>query len=231
MELFKRLAGKRVYAELKLLLKEENPAPTMIRLMDYDLLKVIHPGIIIESDLKQLLDTTKKVTDWHDLLFIDEPYERWAVFFMALIRHCDLQTTHEICEHLTIAPRYAKMFGEYRIHAEQQLTRLEWHKRIKNADVFNLLKAFKTEVILYMMVCTGSENARKRISHYHTRLRNVSITISGKDLLDMGLASGPIFSKMLQAVLEAKLNGLVKTREDELAFIRKNISRLKGRRL
>ncbi|MBR9985936.1 MAG: CBS domain-containing protein [Desulfosarcina sp.] len=231
MDFFKRLSGKRVYAELKLILKEENPAPTILRLMDYDLLKVIHPGIKLESDLKHLLDTTQKVTDWHDLLFIDEPYERWAVFLMALIRHCDVQTTHEICEHLTIAPRYAKMFGEYRIYAEKQLTRLEWHKRMKNADVFNLLKAFKTEVILYMMVCTGSEIAKKRISLYHTRLRNVSTTISGKDLLDMGLASGPVFSKMLQAVLEAKLNGLVKTREDELDFIRKNISRFKGRRL
>ena len=230
MEFFKRLAGKRVYAELKLILKEENPAPTIIRLMDYDLLKVIHPGIIIESDLKHLLDTTKKVTDWHDLLFIDEPYERWAVFFMALIRHTDLQTTHEICQHLTIAPRYATMFGENRIHAAQQVTRLEWHKRMKNADVYNLLKAFKTEVILYMMVCTGSEIAKKRISLYHTRLRNVAITISGKDLLGMGLAPGPVFSKLLQAVLEAKLNGLVKTHEDELAFIRRNMSKVKGRR-
>ncbi len=231
MDFFKRLAGKRVYAELKLILKEENPAPTILRLMDYELLKVIHPGIKIKSDLKHLLDTTKKVTDWHDLLFIDEPYERWAVFFMAMIRHCDQPTTHEICEHLTIAPRHAGMFGEYRIHAEQQLTRLERHKHLKNADLFNLLKAFKTEVILYMMVCTGSEIAKKRISFYHTRLRNVAITITGKDLLDMGLASGPVFSKMLQAVLEAKLNGLVKTREDEFDFIRKNISRLKGRRL
>ncbi|MDX2453769.1 CBS domain-containing protein [Desulfosarcina sp.] len=230
MEFFKRLAGKRVYAELKLILKEENPAPTIIRLMDYNLLKVIHPGIIIESDLKHLLDTTKKVTDWHDLLFIDEPYERWAVFFMALIRHTDLQTTHEICQHLTIAPRYATMFGENRIHAAQQVTRLEWHKRISNADVYNLLKAFKTEVILYMMVCTGSEIAKKRISLYHTRLRNVAITVSGKDLLGMGLAPGPVFSKLLQALLEAKLNGLVKTHEDELAFIRSNMSKLKGRR-
>jgi len=230
MEFFKRLAGKRVYAELKLILKEENPAPTILRLMDYDLLTVIHPGIKIESDLKHLLDTTKKVTDWHDLLFIDEPYERWAVFFMALIRHTDLQTTHEICQHLTIAPRYATMFGENRIHAAQQVTRLEWHKRMKNADVYNLLKAFKTEVILYMMVCTGSEIAKKRISLYHTRLRNVAITVSGKDLLSMGLASGPVFSKLLQAVLEAKLNGLVKTHEDELAFIRRNMSKVKGRR-
>jgi tRNA nucleotidyltransferase (CCA-adding enzyme) len=231
MQFFKRLAGKRVYTELQLILKEENPTPTILRLMDYDLLKVIQPGIKIESDLKHLLDDSKKVTDWHDLLFIDEPYERWAVFFMALIRHCDLQTTHEICEHLTIAPRYKKMFAENRISAEQQLTRLEWHKRMKNADIFNLLKAFKTEEILYMMVCTGSEIAKKRISLYHTRLRNVAVTISGKDLLDMGLAPGPVFSKMLQAVLEAKLNGLIKVREDELAFVRNKISRLKERPL
>jgi tRNA nucleotidyltransferase (CCA-adding enzyme) len=123
------------------------------------------------------------------------------------------------------------MFGENRIHAEQQLTRLEWHKRMNNADVYNLLKAFKTEIILFMMVCTGSEMAKKRISLYHTRLRNVTITISGKDLLDMGLAPGPVFSKTLQAVLEAKLNGMVKTREDEFAFIRSRIQRLKGRRV
>jgi tRNA nucleotidyltransferase (CCA-adding enzyme) len=231
MEFFKRLAGKRVYTELKLILKEENPAPTILRLMDFDLLEVIHPGINIENDLKHLLDTTKKVTDWHDLLFIDEPYERWAVFFMALIRHCDLQTTHEICEHLTIAPRYVKLFAENRIHAEQQLTRLEGLNRMNNADVFNLLKAFKTEIILYMMVCTGSEMAKKRISLYHTQLRNVTITVSGKDLLEMGLASGPVFSKTLQGVLEAKLNGLVKTREDEFIFIRSRIPSLKGRRV
>ena len=76
-----------------------------------------------------------------------------------------------------------------------------------------------------------SEMAKKRISLYHTRLRNVTITVSGKDLLEMGLASGPVFSKTLQAVLEAKLNGLVKTREDEFAFIRSRIPRLKGRRV
>ena len=35
----------------------------------------------------------------------------------------------------------------------------------------------------------------------------------------MGLKPGPVFSETLQAVLEAKLNGRVKTREDELTFV------------
>ncbi len=223
MDFFKRLSGKRVYTELKLILKEDNPAPTILRLMDYDLLKVIHPAIKIQNDLKYMVDTAKKVTDWHDLLFIDESYKRWTVHFMALIRHCDLNTTNEICKHLTIAPRQAAMFGESRFDAERKLVQLERVNRMSNAEIFNLLNTTKTELILYMMVCTTSRMAKKRISNYHTRLRNVSITISGKELLSMGLSPGPLFGKILQSVVEAKLNGKLKTREDELQFARKKI--------
>lgn len=224
MDFFKRLAGKRVYTELKLILKEENPAPAMMRLLDYDLLKVVHPKIRIEGDLNLLLDNAKKATDWHDLLFIDESYERWTVHFMVLIHHCSLSATREICQHLTVAPRHVKLFAEARIDAGRHLVSLERRKQIKNAGIFNLLKNFKTETILYMMACTQSETARKRISLYHTRLRNVKITITGKDLLQQGLKPGPYFSTVLQAVLDARLNGLVATREEELAFIRKHAS-------
>ena len=225
MDFFKRLAGKRVYAELKLILKEENPAPTLLKLLEYDLLRVIHPRIVIENDLQRLLNTAKKVTDWHDLLFIDESYERWAVHFMALIRHCDLKTTHEICDHLTIAPRYKQMFGETRLAVTAQLMELEMRNRMSNANIYNLLKGYKTEMILYMMVCTTSKTAIKRISSYHTRLRHVAITLTGKDLLKMNLTPGPLFSKIIQAVLEAKLNGRVITREDEFAYVKKTVNK------
>lgn len=219
MDFFKRLSGKRVYTELKMILKEENPTPAILRLQDYNLLRVIHPALKIETDLASLLGTAKKVTNWHDLLFIDESYERWTVYFMTLIRPCNLKTTNEICEHLTVAPRHAKMFGEIRLQAERQLPRLENRKRMRNADIFNLLCGFKTEIILYMMVCATSEIAKKRISLFQTQLRNVSITISGKDLVKLGLPPGPLFSEVLQSVTEAKLNGQVRTRDDEVRFV------------
>jgi tRNA nucleotidyltransferase (CCA-adding enzyme) len=225
MDFFKRLAGKRIFTEFKLILKEENPTPAIMRLLDYDLLRVVHPGIVVEADLKRLLDGAKKVTDWHDLLFIDESYERWTVFFMVVIRHGDLETSRRICEHLTIAPRYARLFSETRLGVEKPLLLLERRKRMSAAELYNLLNGFKTEIILYMMAITTSETARKRISHYHTRLRNTAVIISGKDLLKLGLKPGPLFSQLLQAVLEARLNGRVKTREDELAFVK---NRVKG---
>lgn len=226
MDFFRRLAGKRIFTEFMLILKEENPTPAILRLLDYDLLRVVHSGIVIEADLKRLLDSTKKVADWHDLLFIDERYERWTVFFMAVIRHCDLKTTYQICEHLAIAPRYARMVADTRLSAERPLLLLERRKRMRAAELYNLLRGFKTEMILYMMACTTSETARKRISHYHTQLRNVSVTISGKDLLKLGLKPGPLFSQLLEAVLAARLNGRVKTHQDELAFVKQRMQEL-----
>ena len=41
----------------------------------------------------------------------------------------------------------------------------------------------------------------------------------------MGLKPGPVFSETLQAVLEAKLNSRVKTREDELNFVKARVQR------
>ncbi len=221
MDFFKRLSGKRVYSELKLILKEENPTAVISRLKDYDLLKVIHPALRIENDLALLLNNAQKVTDWHDLSFIDESYERWAVYFMALIRHCSFKATTEICAHLTIAPRHAKLFGETRLQAERRLPRLENRKRMRNADIFNHLNGFRTEIILYMMICAASQIAKKRISLFQTQLRNVTITISGKDLVKLGLQPGPLLGQVLKSVTEAKLNGIVKTREDEIHFVKR----------
>ena len=40
---------------------------------------------------------------------------------------------------------------------------------------------------------------------------------------EMGLEPGPIFRDILQATLDARLNGQVKTRKDELEFARDRI--------
>jgi tRNA nucleotidyltransferase (CCA-adding enzyme) len=46
--------------------------------------------------------------------------------------------------------------------------------------------------------------------------------------LKIGLQPGPLYSRTMQAVLEAKLNGLIKTREDELEYVKKLVSALDG---
>ncbi len=92
-----------------------------------------------------------------------------------------------------------------------------------NSDLYRKLSAFRTELILYMMAITKQKKIKKAISHYFTNLRSISVSLKGKDLKKMQVVPGPIYREILQAALDAKLNGELKTHKDELDFARKYV--------
>lgn len=220
MDFFKRLSGKRVFAELRQILEEENPTPAIIRLDVYNLLSVLHPSITLDNDLTSLFNSVKKVLSWHDLLFLEESYMKWAVYFLALIRSCNKKITNEICKHFELAPRYRRIFCIDRFEADRCLFWLERNLPVQNSVLYHKLSVFKTELLLYLMAATKKEIVKRSISNYFTRFRYVHTLISGKDLKKMGIEPGPVFRKILVAVLEEKINGKLKTKSDELDFVR-----------
>ncbi|MDP2643886.1 MAG: CBS domain-containing protein [Desulfobacterales bacterium] len=220
MDFFKRLSGRRVFMELRQILQEENPTGTINRLKDFKLLHVIHPSIEVNEALLELLDTARKVLSWYDLLFLEESYMKWSVYFMALIRHCDRKTSDEICLRLELAPRHRKIFAQERFNAARCLAALERKPPTANSMIYKKLSAFRTELILYMMAITQHTRIKRNISHYFTQLRYIKISLTGKDLKKLGLEPGPVYRQVLDAALDAKLNGHLKSRDDELSFAR-----------
>ena len=65
------------------------------------------------------------------------------------------------------------------------------------------------------------EEVKKRISHYLTTLRKTEILLTGKDLKLMGYRPGPVFKKIMSNLLEAKLDGEVKTKQDEVDYVKR----------
>jgi len=220
MRFFERLSGRRVFSELRQILEEENPVPALVRLQEYNLLVVIHPVLALDKEKTVLLNAVKKVLSWHDLLFLEEPYLRWAVYLLALIRGSDKKTGEEICERLEMPPRYQSLLVQERLAADRSLQRLERRPEIAGSALYRQLNPFRIELILYMMAATSQEGVKRLISNYFTQLRYIRPSIRGKDLMDMGLSPGPLFKEVLQGVLEAKLNGRLKTRAEELEFAR-----------
>lgn len=223
MDFFKRLSGRRVFNELRQILEEENPIPALIRLNEYDLLKVIHPSIRLNQPLVALLNAIRKVISWHDLLFLDESYMKWAVYFLALISHCERKTSEDICRRLELSPRLIRLFIRERFNGERCFFWLEQHMPVKNSVLYNKLSDFKTEPILYMMASTKQEKVKRDISHYYTQLRHVRVSLRGRDLLNMGIEPGPVYREILQMVLNERLNGNLNTRSDEIAFVKDHV--------
>ncbi len=224
MDFFKKLSGRRTFNELRQILEEENPLPAIQRLQDFDLLKMIHPELQLEKKLIADFKSVKKVLSWHDLLFLDEPYLRWAVYFMVLIRGFKADVSHQICEKFELAPRHRDILLKERFKADQCLFRLGGMLPAKNSRIYAALSGFRVELLLYMMAITRKEMVKKAISLFFTQLRQTRISVTGKDLKRADIEPGPIYREILDAVLKAKLNGTVHTREEELNFVRSYVS-------
>jgi tRNA nucleotidyltransferase (CCA-adding enzyme) len=228
MNFFKRLSGRRVFSELQHILNEEDPVSALVRLQDFNLLKVIHQSVDLNNVTMELLNAVKEVLSWHDLLFLEESLSRWAVYFMALIRPCSSMVTKEICRRLEISQRLEKLFSVDRFDSENCLNWLEQHQDVKNSILYQQLSRFKPELVLYMMANAYSKRTQKIISRYYTHLRHINISINGNDIKEIGVKPGPIYHKTLKAVLAARLNGQVVSRKEELAFARRYIHQIQN---
>ncbi len=226
MDFFRGLSGKRVFTELRLIMEEKNPVAAIMRLNDFDLLKVIHPSITLETTLIGLLNAVKEVLSWHDLLFLDESYNRWIVFFLVLTNRCNAKRAAEICRRFELAPEYEKIFCVDRFEADRCGFWLERNQPISDRVLYRKLAGFRTELILYLMAAARKQAVKKSISHFITDLRRTTISLKGRDLKRMKLKPGPVYRQVLAAVLDAKLDGKLKSKKDEIEFARDYVETL-----
>lgn len=87
-------------------------------------------------------------------------------------------------------------------------------QNILNSD-FELYKTFenaKIETILLYAILKDQKGAK----HYLDNLRNIKISINGKDLQNLGISPSPQYQEIFNEVLKAKLQNPKMTKEDEL---------------
>ncbi len=217
---FANMAGRRIFLEVKLILEEDDPLAILRRLSDFGLLRVIHPRLTLGPGREALFEEVGKVVAWHDLLFLEERYERWLVYFLALIDEVSGEEAAELLLRFGFGPRRSQQVAAERRAALQALRRLESRPEVLPSEVYGLLSGLTTEMLLWLMARARSETVRRTISGYFTDLQKTRLEITGDDLIRMGLNPGPLFKEVLGSLFEARLNGLVKTREDEIEFVR-----------
>ncbi len=79
-----------------------------------------------------------------------------------------------------------------------------------------------------MMAKTENKQVKKLISMYFTHLKEVNVLTSGNDLISLGFTKGKEFKDIFLKILDEKLDGNLKTKEDEKNFIKNLKSRQKG---
>jgi tRNA nucleotidyltransferase (CCA-adding enzyme) len=215
-----KLAPKRIFTELHLILSEENPLPVIKRLVDLKLLQAIHPEWTLPPKGEALFGEIRTVLAWFDLLYLNEPYEKWLIYFLALIQ--PMTRFLELRQRLGLPKRVFEVITLWRNEGERVLTTLQKNPFFPRSKIYDLLSPLPNEVLLFLMAKTSQETGRKAISLYFTQLKSIRISIGGEELKALGLVPGPLYKQILGDLLESRINGKVLTREDEIAYVRKH---------
>jgi len=219
MELFHRLAGGRVFTELALLFRETMPLKAMKRLEEFGLLKFIHPSLKYAPELETLFTGIADTLAWFRLLFLDEEADNWLVYFMGLFDLVPAGEVEELGRRLTVPERHMRKLRAASAEGNRALNEFYRYPGLKPYQVYRLLKPLPLEVLLFMMAKARKEQTKKHISLFLTQYRHAKPILGGEELKALGLPPGPQYKKVLEALLEARLDGEVETRADEEAFV------------
>ena len=214
------LASRRILSELKLILKEQDPISTLVRLKEFDLLKFASLHLDLTDAIKSLLEDIKEVIAWYHLLFLEDPMTPWKVYWYGLTSGLDADTFRRLSYEMSAGGLSSRGKGE------QQLMDTLFRFDGTDYELFALLRAHDTEMLLYLMAKAKNERMKRLISHFFTQLKGKKIRINGNDLLRMGFKSGPIFKKIFERLLEARLNQLTQKKEDEIELVKREFGDL-----
>jgi len=89
--------------------------------------------------------------------------------------------------------------------------------------VYRVLHQFRPTAILANLLAADSPVIRGKIESYLKTMRSVQPALTGDDLKDLGIHSGPRIKETLDLLLEARLDGEVETRQDEIQMVEKMV--------
>jgi tRNA nucleotidyltransferase (CCA-adding enzyme) len=220
-----RLSGGRVLSELVLILQEEDPLFALKRMKDFNLFHFLHPHFKFDEQAEAFFERIHHVISWFDLLFLEEKYERWLIYFYGLIDFLKETEIEELCQRLAMNEKLKKRVIEGKLQADQALLQIfSWinpERRPKRSEIYDVLAPLSTESRLFMMAKTTQVATRRYISLYFTQLKDTKPILRGTDLIQMGMKSGPSIKRALTDLLKARLDEQVMTRQDEMEYVSK----------
>ncbi len=217
MGLLHRLSPSRLSVELHHVLSEREPVKTLARLADFNLLQFIHPRLKWTPGLARLMKAVENTVEWHAGVSLGPLASPWVVYGMALLDALPQSAIQETLTRLTFRRRQRQAL----LWTSQESTRLllTLDRTVKPSETFRALCNFPEETLMFLMAKTRSKRTKQKIVDMFTTYRRVKPILRGNDLKAMGLEPGPSYNRILDRLLDARLDGTVETETDERRLV------------
>ncbi len=221
---FDALSKHRLFTELRLMLSEREPWSMVRRMDELGLLRFVHPKLRATPALEELFEELDDVIAWYMLLFLEESVEPWILYLTALFSGLKAVELKGALQELGLPRHQLRQIFKIHVTAPRLVKTLKEGDTGDRVWLLETLQGKPIDLLLYTMALSKDEGVRKGISEFLTRLRKEKPSLTGKDLIAMGLTPGPLFREVFNGLVKARILGEVRDRQEERRWVERFIS-------
>jgi tRNA nucleotidyltransferase (CCA-adding enzyme) len=212
------ISGDRLRHELERILEEERPERMIRRADELGALQQLLPSLQGDEWLTRRFQEARKASDLKEI--------EQSTYLALMAWRLKDEEIEAFIERLRFNSRVARVLCDI-AEVKRTLSALE-ARRMKPSSVCRLLETHQQQTLIAASVAADSELVRRRLKRYLSELRFLYPILTAEDLKRMGVPQGKKLGALLRALKEAKLDGAVRTVEQELKFVEKWLSDNKG---
>ena len=223
MNMFSELNGIRVRDELVSILQEKNPWKSIKRLQDLKALEKIGINIILDENftvfLKSISRKYKRLSG-----YTGNNFEIWRAFLAAMFLESREEIIRKWCDRMKIRKNDTRVIENsalmFNFLKEKLCVKVD-----KYSDLYRLLHDKNNELLL--ILGAAGKTCFENILSFYKKVSGIKLEITGDDLKILGFKPSRKYKVALDRVLTLKLDGLVKSRQEELQAAGSILSEIK----
>ncbi len=240
LDLLDRVTGQRLRHELDLILDEQAPGEIVKRLAELGVLRHLEPGLTYDQWLVAKFQQVELMAEQEKVIVPDDaemakvsPFsacsaeDRRGLLLALLTYRLTRPQLERFLDRLRFSRGVAKLLRELR-----ELRARAWRldkPDLKPSRIYRLLHYYSPQALMAFSIALDSPAARDNVLLYLRKLRWVRPHIKGGFLKQQGIPPGPIYGKILEQLLYARLDGKVRTASEEAAMAEKLVAAWKKR--
>ncbi|AER66903.1 Polynucleotide adenylyltransferase region [Thermovirga lienii DSM 17291] len=220
------LSGVRLRSELELIFKEDAPYKIVKRCTQIGLWRSLFPGLNPGRDTIKIM---RRISFFKRRLSGDLPSMAgadWLPYLSALVSESHRDGMLSVLDRLHVSDKERAIVIESIDGMGSAEHILGGRGEKPNSRIYEFLSKVHPAIALYWAAATNRWRVRRRILLYLTRLRKIEPMLIGRDILDLGYREGPMIGYILKGLRNARLDGLVETREEEIEWVLKNFPKM-----
>lgn len=199
------ISGDRIRHEIELTLKESAPEKVLCRANDLGVLSKLNPRLKGNDRMAKQFQAAREYT---------RPESPPLPLYLSLFTfELSAHEVEDVAAFLHLPKTEAQVIKG--TAALRSALKLLDKPKLKRSEIFHLLVGYAPAALETNLIAADSPKVRKHIRLFLTKLRYVKPATTGEDLIKLGVTPGPQVKNILHKLLDARLDGKVRSKKGE----------------